>query len=736
MKLIMSDRLNLTTKKSQNLDSTFKVSPFRARGFGVQQKAEESVPATKAELWESYQQAKQLNHNSAKLLPVQAKLTILQRKGSANGQPGDKYEQEADSVADRVMAMSAPSQVQREELPEEEELQMKPLMGTISPLVQREELSGADKKIQMKPATHSTLRQGSTGASVRELQQKLNDRGAVPPLKIDGIFGPLTHAAVVQFQQTHQDSSGKTLTPDGVVGTQTWETLDSSPSPVPPSPVPPSPEPPSPAPPSPAPPSPVPPSPAPPSPVPTGFSYEQAKKKIQDAASGWGTDEDGIYSAIRGCSERSKLKSDSEVQAILNDELSGHDLWKAQLLLEFGSESAFPPAIKEIWAATKGWGTDEDRIYKALQQLSAADVQTISKIPGLRDILKDELSGKDLKASDDLLSGDYAKQIAKHKENVAFIKQELADMKQPGNPTQIRNTSEWLDPITPGATAKNDLYVLTPTHDSQARAKEHGKENQVSYFGDSPQFPADSATYEAHIGSEQNIHYSAPNVAGEHLDKKIWLHDPKQKGSVTVRGVMVHEVQHDADRHDSEEGHDKEFKSPEESWNRYKTEFRSYWLDGGFATNSTVSGTATQAGFDNAKQESIFKHMYGTNPKDVYAVWLRPNYDGNTKVGSHNFQDLIHGYTKPEGVNSINSPQIDNFFIDLEKCSTSNTDLTKTPLLELKAAANALNADDRAYVNSAEAKRLQDMMKKNLEKSVLTHIATIMNGGTEPAWAK
>jgi hypothetical protein len=98
----MSDRLNTTTKKCQNLDSTFNVNPFQARGFGVQQKPEESVPATKAQLWENYQQAKQLNQQGANIspapiLPIQAKLTI--------GQPGDKYEQEADSIADRVMAM-------------------------------------------------------------------------------------------------------------------------------------------------------------------------------------------------------------------------------------------------------------------------------------------------------------------------------------------------------------------------------------------------------------------------------------------------------------------------------------------------------------------------------------------------------------------------------------------------------------------------------------------------------
>ena len=63
----------------------------------------------------------------------QTKLTV--------NQPGDIYEQEADSVAPLVMQrMSEPVQsIQREALPEEEDqLQMKSLAGSITPLVQRQ----------------------------------------------------------------------------------------------------------------------------------------------------------------------------------------------------------------------------------------------------------------------------------------------------------------------------------------------------------------------------------------------------------------------------------------------------------------------------------------------------------------------------------------------------------------------------------------------------------------------
>jgi len=63
---------------------------------------------------------------------VQAKLTI--------GQPNDKYEQEADILADEVMRLPEPG-VQRQIEPEEEEeetLQAKPLAEQINPLVQRQ----------------------------------------------------------------------------------------------------------------------------------------------------------------------------------------------------------------------------------------------------------------------------------------------------------------------------------------------------------------------------------------------------------------------------------------------------------------------------------------------------------------------------------------------------------------------------------------------------------------------
>jgi peptidoglycan hydrolase-like protein with peptidoglycan-binding domain len=62
------------------------------------------------------------------------------------------------------------------------------------------------------------LAQGSNGPSVMELQARLNAEGEA--LAVDGLFGPMTRAAVVRFQQAHG------LAADGIVGPNTWGALD------------------------------------------------------------------------------------------------------------------------------------------------------------------------------------------------------------------------------------------------------------------------------------------------------------------------------------------------------------------------------------------------------------------------------------------------------------------------------------------------------------------------------
>jgi peptidoglycan hydrolase-like protein with peptidoglycan-binding domain len=63
------------------------------------------------------------------------------------------------------------------------------------------------------------LRLWSRGADVEFVQRVLTSVGYnVGP--IDGIYGPMTMQAVIQFQMDNN------LVPDGIVGPQTWAAID------------------------------------------------------------------------------------------------------------------------------------------------------------------------------------------------------------------------------------------------------------------------------------------------------------------------------------------------------------------------------------------------------------------------------------------------------------------------------------------------------------------------------
>lgn len=77
------------------------------------------------------------------------------------------------------------------------------------------------------PMARPTLRLGSRGDPVRELQQRLAALGFSPGAA-DGIFGSRTEAAVKSFQ------GARRITADGIVGAQTWSHLyGAAPAPTP-----------------------------------------------------------------------------------------------------------------------------------------------------------------------------------------------------------------------------------------------------------------------------------------------------------------------------------------------------------------------------------------------------------------------------------------------------------------------------------------------------------------------
>ncbi len=120
--------------------------------------------------------------------------------------------------------------------------------------------------------------------------------------------------------------------------------------------------------------------------------YQHILDTIQESVDKRGTDEEAIYEAIRNCPERGNLKNDMYALKDLRSEMGGHDLWKAYLLITFGHENNFPQSIVDIWDATKGMGTNEDKVFSALESMDAQLRSTF----GLGYILEREMSGDDL----------------------------------------------------------------------------------------------------------------------------------------------------------------------------------------------------------------------------------------------------------------------------------------------------------------------------------------------------
>jgi annexin A7/11 len=89
-----------------------------------------------------------------------------------------------------------------------------------------------------------------------------------------------------------------------------------------------------------------------------------ARTKIEQACKGAGTDEKAIYEALEKATpeERHELMKDPSFKKMMEEELGGNALLRAQILLEKGKTEP----VDDLYMAMKGAGTDEEAIFKAL----------------------------------------------------------------------------------------------------------------------------------------------------------------------------------------------------------------------------------------------------------------------------------------------------------------------------------------------------------------------------------
>ena len=143
--------------------------------------------------------------------------------------------------------------------------------------------------------------------------------------------------------------------------------------------------------------------------MPPGFDAAAKAKVIHDALGGWGTDERGVFDVlhtgredlVRAVETAYNAAYRPSLAAALRAELSGADLVKALTLLQKGDLSL----ADKIREGARGLGTDEDRIFNALERAAPRDLAEVKGNAEVMGILQSELSGEDLALAQAYLDG-------------------------------------------------------------------------------------------------------------------------------------------------------------------------------------------------------------------------------------------------------------------------------------------------------------------------------------------
>lgn len=211
----MTARSHITENtKKQPVSTAPAGGMFQSRPFVMQPQTEEQSQQP-PDLKTALQRAERYGHHLDRIAstepPVAAQIPRIVQAKLTIGQPGDRYEQEADRVADRVVNQinaPAPQQsgesqaVQCEAMPYEDELQMKLALDTI----QRETIPDEDEELQMKSS-------GAGMTAPQDLETSIQQaRGSGQPLA-DSIKEPIEQAFGADFGsvKVHTDAQSDQL---------------------------------------------------------------------------------------------------------------------------------------------------------------------------------------------------------------------------------------------------------------------------------------------------------------------------------------------------------------------------------------------------------------------------------------------------------------------------------------------------------------------------------------------
>ncbi|MFB2892899.1 DUF4157 domain-containing protein [Aerosakkonemataceae cyanobacterium BLCC-F50] len=172
----LDNALPIAEEKDENQEVQLKEESDKAASVAEEKNETQDVQLKEEELLDS--SSSETSQEDTELESIQTKLAV--------GKPGDKYEQEADSMATKVMAMPdsvVGESIQRQTDDEKKEIQTSPVANFITPLVQRSPERRSNRKATRTSTLNSTLSTvdplSRTRGSTRRTTE-LNELGVQP----------------------------------------------------------------------------------------------------------------------------------------------------------------------------------------------------------------------------------------------------------------------------------------------------------------------------------------------------------------------------------------------------------------------------------------------------------------------------------------------------------------------------------------------------------------------------
>jgi len=279
---------------------------------------------------------------------------------------------------------------------------------------------------------------------------------------------------------------------------------------------------------------------------------------------------------------------------------------------------------------------------------------------------------------------------------------------------------KWSDAWPCGSVTNDQSSWGARTHDSAARAAAAGSPGGAAYFS-FPNGDLYSGTdyYRRKMPSEAFDNtgisvQSSPTVDGfqDSAGHLAEMESTITQGKDYLLGVLMHEVQHDADAHGGD------------ALEMYKTEFRAYWLGSKEFNALSPRRWVWRMGADwTARQFGIFHNLY-TDP--VYA-YVKTAWDAEAALppAARVFRKGVLEFRFPASINQNNSIRIADLSTSLAAtsyadCAADTVAAPNANVSAVRAAALALKPADRRDV--AASAPMQQLIRAHLRGRPLTQV--------------